>query len=68
MNKLVVEDKALHTVLVEIERILSDLSLVRNEGDVDDLDPLTLSKFEGQRSGVDGGQQITSRTMAHGCC
>ena len=45
MNEQVVDDEALHTFLVEVERILNDRPLVRNDGDVDDLDPLTPSKL-----------------------
>ena len=45
MSEQVVDDEALHTFLVEIERILNDRPLVRNEGDVDDLDPLTPNKL-----------------------
>ena len=45
MNEQVVDDEGLHTFLVEAERILNDRPLVRNEGDPDDLDPLTPNKL-----------------------
>ena len=45
MHEQVVDDEALHTFLVEVERILNDRPLIRNEGQVDDLDPLTTSKL-----------------------
>jgi hypothetical protein len=39
------DDETLLTLLVEVERILNDRPLVRGEGQVDDLDPLTPSKL-----------------------
>ena len=45
MNEQVVDDEGLHTFLVEAESILNDRPLVRNEGDPDDLDPLTPNKL-----------------------
>jgi hypothetical protein len=45
MSEQVVDDEALHTFLVETERILNNRLLVRNEGDVDDLDLLTPNKL-----------------------
>jgi hypothetical protein len=83
MSEQVVYDEALHTFLVENERILNNHPLVRNEGDVYDLDPLTPNKLlllrsnsclppgqfvlEGQGSGVNGGQEITRGQWADGC-
>ena len=39
------DDDTLSTLLAEVERILNDRPLVRGEGQVDDLDPLTPSKL-----------------------
>ena len=39
------DDETLSTLLAEVERILNDRPLVRGEGQVDDLDPLTPSKL-----------------------
>ena len=39
------DDETLLTVLAEVERILNDRPLVRGEGQIDDLDPLTPSKL-----------------------
>ena len=39
------DDETLVTLLVEVERILNDRPLVRGEGQLDDLDPLTPSKL-----------------------
>ena len=45
MNEQFVDDEALHTFLLEVERILNDRPMVKNEGDLDDLDPLTPNKL-----------------------
>jgi hypothetical protein len=40
-----IDDEVLLTLMAEIEKILNDRPLTRNEGQVDDLDPLTPSKL-----------------------
>jgi hypothetical protein len=45
MNEQVVDDEAFQTFLIEVERILNDRPLLRNESQPDDLDPLTPSKL-----------------------
>lgn len=40
-----VDDETLETLLVEVERILNDRPLLKHEGQLDDLDPLTPSKL-----------------------
>ena len=44
-NEQAIDDEALLTFLVEVERILNDRPLNRNQGQVCDLDPLTPSKL-----------------------
>ena len=45
MTEQTVDDETLLTFVVEVERILNDRPLVRGEGQVDDLDPLTPSEL-----------------------
>ena len=45
MNVQVVDDEAFQTFLIEVERILNDRPLLRNESQPDNLDPLTPSKL-----------------------
>jgi hypothetical protein len=45
MNEQVVDDEAFQTFLIEVERILNDRPLLRNESQPDDLDSLTPSKL-----------------------